>query len=65
MDLDEFNDIYLNSLLDKMSKESNSIFLVVDFNVDLMKYNHHAPTNEFLDSPSSHMLLPHIIQPTK
>ena len=65
MDLDEFNDIYLNPLLDKISKESKSIFLLGDFNVDLLKYDHHAPTNEFLDSLSSHVFLPHIIQPTR
>ena len=65
MDLDEFNYIYLNPLLDKISKESKSIFLLGDFNVDLLKYDHHAPTNEFLDSLSSHMFLPHIMQPTR
>ena len=65
MNLDEFNDIYLNPLLDKISKESQSIFLLDDFNVDLLKNDHHAPTNEFLDSLSSHMFLPHIIQPTR
>ena len=46
MDLDEFNDICLNTLLDKISKESNSIFLLGDFNVDLLKYDYLAPTNE-------------------
>ena len=65
MELDQFNDIYLNSLLDKISKENKSIFRLGDFNVDLLKYDHHAPTNEFLDSLSSHMFLPHIIQPTR
>ena len=61
MDLDEFNDIYLNPLLDKISKESKSIFLLGNFNVDLLKYDHHAPTNEFLDSLSPHVFLPNII----
>ena len=65
MDLDEFNDNYLNTLLDKISKENKSVFLLDDFNVDLLKYGKHAPTNEFLDSLSSHMFLPHIIQPTR
>ena len=65
MDLDEFNDNYLNSLLDKISKENKSVFLLGDFNVDLLKYDKHAPTNEFLDSLSSHMFLPHIFRPTR
>ena len=64
MDLDEFNGIYLNPLLDKISKENKSIFLLGDCNVDLQKYGHHALTNEFFDSFSCHMFLPHIIQPT-
>ena len=65
MDLDEFSDNYLNTLLDKISKENKSVFLLGDFNVDLLKYDKHAPTNEFLDSLSSHMFLPHIVQPTR
>ena len=46
MDLDEFNDIYLNPILDKISKESKSIFLLGDFNMDLLSYDNHAPTHE-------------------
>ena len=65
MDLDEFNDIFLSLLLDKISKESKQTFLFGDLNVDLLKYDHHAPTNEFVDSLSFHMFLPHIIQPTR
>ena len=65
MDLDEFNDNYLNSVLDKISKENKSVFLFGDFNVYLLKYEKHAPSNEFLDSLSSHMFLPHIVQPTR
>ena len=52
-------------VVDKISKESKSIFLLGDFNMDILKYDHHVPTNEFLDSLSSHMFLPHIMQPTK
>ena len=45
--------------------KSKSVFLLGDFNVDQLKYDHHAPTSEFLDSLSSHVFLPHIIQPTR
>ena len=65
MDLNEFNGNHLNTLLDKISKENKSVFLLGNFNVDLWKYNKHALTNEFLDSLSSHMFLPHIIQQTR
>ena len=50
MDLNEFNDCYLNELLDKLSSENKSVILLSDSNVDLMKYNNHHSTNEFLDS---------------
>ena len=65
MDLDEFNDNYLNILHDKLSKENKCVFLLGDFNIELLKYDKHAPTNEFLDSLSSHTFLPHIDQPTR
>ena len=64
MDLNEFNGYYLNELLHKLSLENKSVILLGDFNVDLMKYDNHHSTSEFLDSLSSH-LFPHIIQPTR
>ena len=65
MDLNDFNSNYLNKLLDKVSKENKTIFLLGDFNVDLLKYESHPPTNEFLDSLSSNMFLPYILLPTR
>ena len=65
MDLNEFNDYYLNQLLHKHSSANKSIILLGDFNVDLMKYNNDHPTNEFLNSLSSYLFLPHITQPTR
>ena len=65
MDLNEFDDYLLNELLHKLSSENKSVILLGDFNVDLMKYDNHHSTNEFLDSLSSHWFLPHITQPTR
>ena len=65
IDLNEFNDYYLHELLHKLSSENKSVALLGDFNVDLMKYDTHHSTNEFLDSLSSHLFLPHITQPTR
>ena len=65
MSLNEFNDYYINNLLDKLSQENKTVFLLGDFNIDLLNYDQHSLTNEFLDSLSSHMLLPHIVQPTR
>ena len=65
MNTNEFNDDYLNELLDKLSKENETIFLLGDFNINLLNYDIHPSTNEFLDSLSSHNFLPHILQPSR
>ena len=65
MDVTDFNKNYLNPVLDKLSKESKQVFLLGDFNIDLLNYNDHQPTNEFLDSLASNSFLPYILQPTR
>ena len=65
MNLNEFNDNYLNILLQKISKEKKNVFLLGDFNVDLLKYDKHAGTNEFIDSLSSYMHLSYNLYPTR
>ena len=39
MDLNEFNDYYVNNLLDKLSKENKTVLLLGDFNIDLLNYD--------------------------
>ena len=65
MDLTDFNCSYLNKLLENISKEQKSIFLIGDFNVNLLNYNEHNQTNEFLDSLASNSFIPLILQPTR
>ena len=65
MDLHEFNDYCINNLLDKLSKENKTVFLLGDFDIHLLNYGQHSLTNEFLDPLSSHVLLPHIVEPTR
>ena len=57
MNLNEFNNNYLNILLQKISKEKENVFLRGDFNVDLLKYNQYVGTIEFIESLSSYMYL--------
>ena len=52
MVLNEFNDCYINNLLDNLSKENKTLLPVGDFNIDLLNYDQHSPINEFLDSLS-------------
>ena len=65
MDLADFNGNYLNKLLENISKEQKSIFLLGDFNVNLLNYNEHNQTNEFLDSLPSNSFISLILQPTR
>ena len=65
MDLSDFSSNYLNKLLENISKEQRSIFLLGDFNVNLLNYNEHNPTNEFLDSLASDSFIPSILQTTR
>ena len=53
MDVPDFKKNYLNTLLDKLSIENKVVFLLHDFNINSLNYNHHQPTNEFLDSIAS------------
>ena len=65
MDLNDFNTNYLNNLLHKVYKEQKSVFLLGDFNVNLLNYNNHNPTNEFLDSLASNSFVLYISQPNR
>ena len=58
MDLADFNCNYLNKVLENASKEQKSIFLLGDFDVNLLDYNEHNEINEFLDSLTSNSFLP-------
>ena len=60
----EFNN-YLNQMLENVSKEQKQIFLLRDFNINLLNYNVHQPTNNFLDSLASNSTIPYIMQPTR
>ena len=64
MDIADFS-IYLNGLLDKISKEEKNIFLLGDFNINLLNYNQYRPINDFLDSLACSFLLSYILHPTQ
>ena len=63
MDLTDFNCNYLNKLLENISKEQKSIFLLGDFNVNLLNYDELNQTNKFLDSLASNSFKPLILLP--
>ena len=65
MDLTDFNCNYLNILLENISKDQKFIFLLGNFNVNLLNYNEHNQTNEFLNSLGSNTFIPLIFKPNK
>ena len=48
-----------------MSNKNKQVFLLGDFNINLLNYNDHQPTNEFLDSLASNSFVPYILQLTR
>ena len=62
--VDKFND-YINQTMEKISKENKLIFLIGDFNINLLNYEPHGETNDFINTMISHYLLPHILHPTR
>ena len=63
VDLTNFNINCLNNPLDKVSKEQKTIFALDDFNVNLLNYDNHNPTNELLDSLASNSFIHYFSQP--
>ena len=58
MNQEELNKYYLNSLLEKIDMEKKTVFFLGDFDINLLKYEKHNPTNESLDTLKSNMFLP-------
>ena len=62
--VDKFND-YINQTMEKISKENKLIFLIGDFNINLLNYESLGETDDFINTMISHYLLPHILHPTR
>ena len=56
-----FND----NLLQKVTKERKSVFLIGDFNLNLLNYETHSATNDSINSVISYSYLPYILHPTR
>ena len=49
----------------KISKENKLVFVMGDFIVNLLNYESHNETNDFINTMVSHYLLPHVLYPTR
>ena len=56
---------YIESTLTKIDKNKYAVFLMGGFNIDLLKYESHNCTNDFINSLVSHSFLPYILQTTR
>ena len=66
LQINDFKSDFISPLLLKLQKESSKrIFLLCDFNIDLLKYELSEPINNFMDTLSSNSFLPHILLPTR
>merc|ERR1712228_641543 len=55
----------LERLLRSGDKKTNEILLAGDINLDLLKYETHLPTANYIDLAIHHKLLPRIVRPTR
>ena len=51
--------------MDRIKEETKTGYLMGDFNIDLLKVNLHAKTNEFVNDVISQGFLPKITRPTR
>ena len=62
--VDMFNE-QLNSMLQRMSGENKTLYIMGDFNINLPNFENHHPTNNFLETLYSYSLTPLITKPTR
>ena len=65
MDENEFNTDYLEPLMEKLGTENKTVFLLGDFNYDLLKIDNDTNIKTFFDTLTSNLFVPHIILPTR
>ena len=63
-DLKSFNE-YVEGFLAKIKAEKKFLYLLGDYNIDLLQSDKHSSTQDFLDILYSHHLLPNITKPTR
>ena len=56
---------YMDNTLQKLEESNKTIFVMGDFNINLLSYDGHTDTNDFINSMVSHYLLPYILHPTR
>ena len=63
MEIDEFNTLF-EQALDKLSNCNKEIYLLGDYNIDLLKIETDNSINDFYNSLTSNLFVPDITLPT-
>ncbi len=56
---------YINSAIDKIHRQNKQCIVMGDFNLDLLKFESHAGTDDVMNNLGTHFFQPHILQPTR
>ena len=64
METSEFNELFLEKTLNKITKENKKVVLMGDFNINILKYDTDTTVSDFMDIMYSNTLLPYITGPT-
>ena len=56
---------YLNSTAEKIHREKKNCAILGDFNIDLLKYDSHQITDDFINTLGTLFFQPYILQPTR
>ena len=65
MDINEFNMNFFDPIMEKISSENKEVFLLGDFNIDLMKVEEENHINDFFNIITTNLFVPHITLPTR
>ena len=65
MNVLDFKNNHLNQIFEIVSKGQKQVFLLGDFNINLLNYNDHQPSNDFFHSLTSNSFIPYILHPTR
>ena len=57
--------VFLNQTLNTISKENRYCLIMGDFNLNLLNYESHLGTDDFINTLGSYFFQPHILQPTR
>ena len=61
-------DLFMSKILeihDKISNENKTAYLMGDYNINLLNFDSHQRTNDFIDSVIAQGYIPHITKPTR